>query len=173
MGTTTLKVPKEKKKKSFQQKGAFLIQKNNKSINFEMRRCRDDVNDTAIVVKERKGRPPLIKHQDFTGTIQELKQRISTAIQHEKEAREFVKRRLKLIEINIEWCELSDNENEISQKQEELQTYNEEIIDASEGESQMRSNREALEYVQAQAEKLLALKQQRKNAATKQDRGGT
>ena len=99
-----------------------------------MRRRRDDVNNTAIVVKERKGWPPLIKHQDFTGTLDELKQRISTVQQHEKEAREFIKRRTKLIELSTEWCELLDDEDEIAQKREELQTYNEEVIDASEGE---------------------------------------
>ena len=111
-----------------------------------MKHRRAELNDTAIVI--RPGWPPLIKHEEFTGTLVELSKKISTMRKSENEAREFVRNNTKWIELTIEWCDLTDDEDEIARQQEKLQIKTEEVIHASDGEMRLRKHRKVLEAIE-------------------------
>ena len=84
-----------------------------------MKHRRAELNNTSIVI--RPSWPPLIKHEDFTGTLVELSKKISSVRKSENEAREFVKRNTKWIDVTIEWCDLADDEDEIDRQREKLE----------------------------------------------------
>ena len=104
---------------------------------------RAELNDTAVVI--RPGWPPLIKHEEFTGTLEQLSKEISSVRKSENEAREFVTRNTKWIELTIKWCDLADDEDEIARQREMLEVKTEEVIHASDGETRLRKHREMLE----------------------------
>ena len=70
------------------------------NIKKKMRHCRGQKAEAIIV--ERKGLPPLIKHEDFTGTMDDLNAMISSDEKNEREVIEYVKRKQKWIELKIE-----------------------------------------------------------------------
>ena len=131
-----------------------------------MKHRRAELNETSIV--QRPGWPPLIKHEEFTGTLVKLSKKISSVRQNENEAREFVTKNTKLIELTFEWCELADDEDEIARRREQLEIKIEEVICASDGETRLRKHREMLEAIEEQAEKKLALELKPTNAAAEE-----
>ena len=72
--------------------------------------------------------------------------------------REHVQKTLKWIELTLEWCELADDQEEIARNREKLEIKNEEVMQASDGETRLRKHRETLEAIKEQSERQLEAK---------------
>ena len=72
--------------------------------------------------------------------------------------REHVQKTLKWIELTLEWCELADDQEEIARNREKLEIKNEEVMQASDGETRLRKHCETLEAINEQAERQLKAK---------------
>ena len=75
-----------------------------------------DLTDIHIV--ELRNATPLIKHQQFVGTLKDLSNKISRTRLQEQEARAFIKKTIEWIELTSEWCELADDKEEIARNRE-------------------------------------------------------
>ena len=75
---------------------------------------------TVVEIVRRKQAPPLIKHEEFIGTLVELNNKISCLKNNEREAQEHVQQMVKWIELTVEWCELADDQDEIARNREQL-----------------------------------------------------
>ena len=129
-----------------------------------MKHRRAESNDTSIA--RRPGWPPLIKHEEFTGTLVQLSKEISSVRKNENEAHEYLEKGEKRIKIIIEMCELEDNEDKIALMLEKLQEKAEEVPHVRESGQRLREHREMFEAIKQEAEK--QLESRPTNAAAKQ-----
>ena len=133
-----------------------------------MKHRRAELNDTSIVI--RPGWPPLIKHEEFTGTLDELSKRIPSTRKNKNEAHEYLKKGKKWIEITIELCELEDDEDKIALMLDKLQEKAEAVLHVRESKQRLCTHRKMLEVIKQQAEDQTALGSEQKIAAAEESR---